>query len=472
PKSSAGEDPSTSKERSAAVSGPAASTPALPEPRTGTVAEGVEPADLALASSGRVADIQGPGGGRRKEGRQWLVTFLVLVMLGVAFVGAMQWISRDWWPDDPAASPDGVLASGVQSSEAPIAAAPESPTPSAGSGEPPVAAAPPAATPEGDVDGPVPPRGSEATERVDAPPASATASSDAPGTSSASAADSPPASAATGVPGADSEGSAELGAEAGSSSPPPASAVEPDRAADDNPLDAVPVGPSADAVAATDEPVAVESVRARKVFAPQPGYPEGARNRGEQGTVTVRGVITAQGDVRDASVVSGASPSLDRAALEAFRTWQFLPAKRDGQPVASSYRVAFNFQFDPSDLVERPSTPPVLFPAPPAAEGAEPAPPESAPLPFGGEFTPPARWVTPLPVYPQSARASGAEGDVVLTLVVDADGSVESVDVTRGLSPALDAAALEAVRRWRFRPATQDGVPVRVEHRVTLRFAP
>ena len=63
------------------------------------------------------------------------------------------------------------------------------------------------------------------------------------------------------------------------------------------------------------------------------------------------------------------------------------------------------------------------------------------------------------------------EGQVALEVVIDRDGRVEeAVRVTRSI-PALDAAAIAAVRRWRFRPAhDHDGRTVRVIMEIPVRF--
>jgi protein TonB len=76
------------------------------------------------------------------------------------------------------------------------------------------------------------------------------------------------------------------------------------------------------------------------------------------------------------------------------------------------------------------------------------------------------------PTYPPRARAEGVEGSVTVSLLVAADGSVEQAKVVRA-EPAgvFDAAALEAVRAWRFEPATYSGKPVKVWARQVVRFA-
>jgi protein TonB len=62
--------------------------------------------------------------------------------------------------------------------------------------------------------------------------------------------------------------------------------------------------------------------------------------------------------------------------------------------------------------------------------------------------------------YTAAARAEGIEGKLKLKVTVGADGSVLSVQVLASVSPELDAAAVAAVKQWRFRPAMACGKPV------------
>jgi len=62
--------------------------------------------------------------------------------------------------------------------------------------------------------------------------------------------------------------------------------------------------------------------------------------------------------------------------------------------------------------------------------------------------------------YTAAARAEGIEGKLKLKVVIGADGSVLSVQVLASVSPELDAAAVAAVKQWRFRPAMACGKPV------------
>lgn len=65
------------------------------------------------------------------------------------------------------------------------------------------------------------------------------------------------------------------------------------------------------------------------------------------------------------------------------------------------------------------------------------------------------------PIYPLSARRRGAEGKVVLRAEIGSDGTPTSVQVVRGSGHAeLDAAARQAVEKWRFRAPTNSGVEI------------
>ena len=76
------------------------------------------------------------------------------------------------------------------------------------------------------------------------------------------------------------------------------------------------------------------------------------------------------------------------------------------------------------------------------------------------------------PDYPESERASGVEGVVVLALLVDKSGQVSSARVVRSLGKAFDAAAVEAVRQWRFEPLMHQGQPAEMYYNVTINFVP
>lgn len=72
--------------------------------------------------------------------------------------------------------------------------------------------------------------------------------------------------------------------------------------------------------------------------------------------------------------------------------------------------------------------------------------------------------------YTEEARQRGRQGEVLLEIVVRRDGSVSDVKVLRGLGHGLDERAVDAVRQWRFSPASRMGQPVDVVVTVAVEF--
>ncbi|MFH0921084.1 MAG: TonB-dependent receptor [Fibrobacterota bacterium] len=74
-------------------------------------------------------------------------------------------------------------------------------------------------------------------------------------------------------------------------------------------------------------------------------------------------------------------------------------------------------------------------------------------------------------VYPAEALKAGIEGSVLVDIFVTDSGRVDSIKVLKGLSPALDSAAMAAVQRFRYRPAMAGGLPVPVFLQYEYRFS-
>ena len=74
------------------------------------------------------------------------------------------------------------------------------------------------------------------------------------------------------------------------------------------------------------------------------------------------------------------------------------------------------------------------------------------------------------PDYTEEGRRRSIEGDVVMEVVVRADGSVGAVRILQGLGAGLDARAVDAVRQWTFSPARRFGTPVDVLVEVSVEF--
>ncbi|HYZ88210.1 MAG TPA: energy transducer TonB, partial [Myxococcales bacterium] len=87
-------------------------------------------------------------------------------------------------------------------------------------------------------------------------------------------------------------------------------------------------------------------------------------------------------------------------------------------------------------------------------------------------ITPPAAETKVHPVYPPDELASGKRVTVLVRVTVGVDGSVSNPEIIESGGPQFDAAVLNAIRQWKFRPAMQGNAPVAVRVRIPFRFAP
>ena len=102
------------------------------------------------------------------------------------------------------------------------------------------------------------------------------------------------------------------------------------------------------------------------------------------------------------------------------------------------------------------------------------APPELPPAPARAEFftafDEPRQIIVQIPPeYPDMARMAELEGVVMVQIGVNEFGDVVEANVVSGIE-GLNQAAIEAVYKWKFRPAKQRDIPVPVRIVVPIRF--
>jgi Ca-activated chloride channel family protein len=130
------------------------------------------------------------------------------------------------------------------------------------------------------------------------------------------------------------------------------------------------------------------------------------------------------------------------------------PTPAEPEPLVSDLDVGYEANF----VMAMPDAPP-----PPQPEG---------PIRYsvGGDLSAPQLAQSAPPSYPEAARRARIEGAVVTELDIDEAGVVTNVKVLRGLPLGLTEKAVEAVRQWRFNPATLNGRPVATKYVQTLHF--
>lgn len=133
------------------------------------------------------------------------------------------------------------------------------------------------------------------------------------------------------------------------------------------------------------------------------------------------------------------------------------PDPTDPEPLRLAETLEPVFELPPLDTV-------IDFPT------APPEPEPDGPLPIGGPVVAPVRVEGPVPVYPEIARRARIECVVLLKSVIDKAGRVTEIEVDKPCPFGLSEAAVTAVERWRYAPATLKGLPVAVYMTVQVGF--
>lgn len=85
--------------------------------------------------------------------------------------------------------------------------------------------------------------------------------------------------------------------------------------------------------------------------------------------------------------------------------------------------------------------------------------------------TVPQPLLTPPPAYPAELKGSATEGMVLLSVVIDDAGMVNSAEVVKATDSAFAEPSLAAVKAWKFRPAVKGGEKVWVRLKLPIKFS-
>ncbi len=176
----------------------------------------------------------------------------------------------------------------------------------------------------------------------------------------------------------------------------------------------------------------------------EPNYPKIAAEARVEGIV----ILEAQTDIlgRIAAVkVLRSVPLLDQAAIDAVRQWQYEPMVINGKPREAVFTVTVRFTLDKG----------------------QPSSASMRMIPADGGGT--IRILTSVaPRYPEEAERTKVEGTVILEASVDEEGLPDNIRVIRSVHPALDLAAIEALREWKFEPRPLPVVGGKTDRRTVI----
>lgn len=89
---------------------------------------------------------------------------------------------------------------------------------------------------------------------------------------------------------------------------------------------------------------------------------------------------------------------------------------------------------------------------------------------FAQKTEPPVPVRTVAPDYPSQLRREGLSGIVMVKCQIDEQGNVAGAEIEKSSNPAFDQPALAALKKWKFKPARQDGNPVAIKVSIPLKF--
>jgi TonB family protein len=188
--------------------------------------------------------------------------------------------------------------------------------------------------------------------------------------------------------------------------------------------------------------------------------------------------IGEDGSAQRVELNEASKPSVKDLATEIVHEDRFAPAERGGKPVVAHAEILVEMVVctakvkspdgKKEEQVQLEGEPrQTLYPL-------SVLPREDLAVPrVGGHISAPVALIIPIAAYTDEARREGIQGEAMITVIVDAQGMPQNPRVVRPLPAGLNETALEAVRKYRFKPAMKDGktpVPVMVTIAVNFRL--
>jgi TonB family protein len=210
------------------------------------------------------------------------------------------------------------------------------------------------------------------------------------------------------------------------------------------------------------------------------------------GTAILSVVVDVGGVSRNVYFLSFARNELDQEALRLVTAERFKPGTHNGSPVA----VAISIELDMKACIEEQEDdagqrvnflrlrsvpdqkvevqPPPSLGATLSLSSASPSVHlngNTAPSYVTRNVSPPVAIYQPEAEYSDKGRVDRVNGPCLVSLIVDVHGMPQNAHIIRSLTPDLDQKALEAVGKYRFKPARlKDGTPVAVRITVEIDF--
>jgi TonB family protein len=210
-------------------------------------------------------------------------------------------------------------------------------------------------------------------------------------------------------------------------------------------------------------------------------YPPNAQRKGIEGTVIVAFVVNTDGTTTDIEILRSVGGGCDEEVIRIVQgSPKWTPGMQRGTPVRTRMRLPLRFMLGGTDT-SRDSTEVSLnaVPLPPATGGYDSSQ-EGAALFFDVVDTPPSpvggleawsRHLSENLTYPTSARMKGIQGTVLVSFIVNTDGTIEGIELVQGIGGGCDEEAIRIIKNspgWT--PGMIKGKAVRTRMKIPLRF--
>ena len=184
-------------------------------------------------------------------------------------------------------------------------------------------------------------------------------------------------------------------------------------------------------------------------------YPKEAAKANIEGSVIVSFFVEKDGSISNAEVIKSVHELLDKEALRvvnAMPKWK--PGMENGQPVRTRFFIPVSFKSQQSAEAKGE-----------VAEFLDDMPE------FPGGQKAMMQWIAQNIQYPKEAVKANIEGRVMVSFVVEKDGSISNVEVRRSIHELLDKEALRVVSAMpKWKPGMRNGQPVRARFNIPISF--
>jgi TonB family protein len=182
-----------------------------------------------------------------------------------------------------------------------------------------------------------------------------------------------------------------------------------------------------------------------------PNYPKEAYDKNIEASVSLRFIVTKDGDVTDISILKG-HPLFNNAAIDALKKFEFLAGEENGKKVNTRWLIPFRFQLNSNKNSS-------------AQNNIEQSDIVSY---FAAEKKPRIK-KSLAPKYPKDAYEKNIEGLVVVSFVITKDEKISNIEIIKG-HPLLNNAAITAIKGYEFSSGETHGEKVNTRMQMPIHF--